>query len=91
MSTRPDLTTKAARKAYKHEVRMVAVRPRRAGLALLGAAMVLIALPFAGVHSIGGLGPQFLAVVAVALATPLLVASIILRRRYVEKRLGGEE
>ncbi len=91
MSAHPELSAKAARKAYRHEVRMVAVRPRRAGLWLLAAAMLLFALPFAGVHSLGGWSPQFLALAAAALAAPLLAASVILRRRYVERRLQESE
>lgn len=90
MSARPDLSTRAARKAYKHELRMVAVRPRRVALWLVAAAMLLFALPLAGVHSLGGWSPRFLALGAAALATPLLIATVLLRRRYVERRLSGE-
>lgn len=86
----PDLTTKAGRKAYKHELRMVAVRPRRVGLLLLGAGMILAALPLSGVHSLFGWSPRFLALGAVALATPFLVVAALLRGRYHKRRLGGE-
>ncbi|QUT06003.1 hypothetical protein KFK14_00370 [Sphingobium phenoxybenzoativorans] len=90
MSHHPDLTTKEGRKAYKHELRMVAVRPRRVGLLLLGVAMILAALPLSGVHSLLGWSPRFLALGAVALATPFLVAAALLRGRYHKRRLNGE-
>ncbi|HEX7781765.1 MAG TPA: hypothetical protein VF509_03060 [Sphingobium sp.] len=90
MTHRPDLTTKAGRKAYKHELRMVAVRPRRLGLLLLGAGMVLAVLPLSGVHSLFGFSPGFLAVAAAGLATPFLIAAVLLRGKYHRRRLSEE-
>lgn len=90
MSGHPDLGTKAGRKAYRHELRMVAVRPRRAGLMLLMLGLLLICLPLADIHSIGGLSPMFLGVGAVAASVPLLVAGVLLRRRYHGQRIRGE-
>lgn len=80
--TEPDLTTKQGRKAWKHDLRMVAVRPRRVGLVLLAVAMMLGAMPFGGMHSLWGWSPRFLALCAVALAVPFLIAATLLRRRY---------
>jgi hypothetical protein len=90
MNHHPDLTTKAGRKAYKHELRMVAVRPRRAGLLLLGAGMILAALPLSGVHSLFGWSPRFLALGAVAAAAPFLIAATWLRGRHHRRRLSGD-
>ncbi len=85
----PDLSTKAGRKAYRHELRMVAVRPRRWGLWLLTIGILLMLMPAAmGVHSLLGWSPLFLELVACALAAPLLVASVVLRRRYHRGRVG---
>ncbi|CAN5424126.1 hypothetical protein BH10PSE12_BH10PSE12_29110 [soil metagenome] len=88
--TPPDLTTKAGRKAYKHEMRMIAVRPRRIGMALLALGLLLLVLPMAvDVHSIGGWSPRFLGLVLVALALPFLIAATWLRGRYHRHRLGS--
>lgn len=85
----PNLSTKAGRKAWRHEMRMVAVRPRRWGLWLLTLGILLMLLPGAtGVHSIGGWSPRFLGLIAAALAIPLLVMSVILKRRYHRTRQG---
>jgi hypothetical protein len=89
MTHHPDLSTKAGRKAYKHEMRMVAVRPRRVGLALLGAGMLLILLPLAGIHSMLGWSPGFVGLIVVALSMPFLIAAAWLRGRYHRERLGG--
>lgn len=89
MTRHPDLSTKAGRKAYKHEMRMIAARPRRVGLALLGAGMLLILLPLAGIHSLFGWSPGFVGLIAVALSTPFLIAAAWLRRRYLRGRLSG--
>lgn len=86
----PDLSTKAGRKAWRHEIRMVAVRPRRWGLRLLAMGLLLMLLPGAtGLHSIGGWSPRFLGLVCVALAVPLLVISVVLKRRYRRRRTSG--
>lgn len=80
---RPNLTTKNGRKAWRHDRRMVAARPRRMGLALLAASMLLAVLPLAGVHSVGGLSPRFLALCVLGLAVPFLVVGAWLRKRYL--------
>ena len=88
MNDRPDLSTKAGRKAYRHELRMVAVRPRRIGLWLLVAALMVMALPWAaGVHSIGGLSPWIVGVGMAAAAVPFLAVGIVLRSRYHRQRM----
>lgn len=52
----PDLSTKEGRKAHRHDMRMVAVRPRRWGLWLLTAGFLLLLTPSAlNVHSLFGL------------------------------------
>jgi hypothetical protein len=84
----PDLATKAGRKAYRHEMRMVAVRPRRVGLLLLAVAMLLILLPIGGVHSLMGWSPRFLGTIALAAALPFLIAASWLRGRYHRQRLA---
>ncbi len=84
----PDLTTKAGRKAYKHELRMVAVRPRRAGLLLLAMGMLLALLPLAGIHSVLGWSPRFLGLGAVLLSVPFLIVATVLRGRYQRRKSG---
>lgn len=85
---KPDLSTKAGRKAWRHEMRMVAVRPRRYGLWLLTLGMLLVILPSAfGVHSIFGWSPLLLGLAASLTALPLLVAGALLRRRYRRARM----
>ncbi|MDF0541822.1 hypothetical protein PX699_05690 [Sphingobium sp. H39-3-25] len=90
MQDQPDLSTKAGRKAYRHELRMVAVRPRRVGLWLMVAGLLVMALPLvAGIHSIAGLSPQFLGAAMMAAAVPLLIAAVLLRSRYHMQRMRG--
>ncbi len=87
MSGPPDLSTKAGRKAWRHELRMVAVRPRRWGLWLLTVGVLLILTPGAlGVHDLMGWSPRFLGMVVASLSAPFLIASVILRRRYLNAR-----
>ncbi|MCI4591041.1 hypothetical protein MOK15_13185 [Sphingobium sp. BYY-5] len=84
----PDLSTRAGRKAWRHEMRMVAVWPRRWGLWLLAIGALLLIAPSAfGIHNIGGWSPVLLGLIACLAALPLLVASAVLRRRYVRGRL----
>lgn len=86
----PDLTTRQGRKAWRHDMRMIAVRPRRYGLWLLTAGFLLLLTPSAlDVHSLFGLWPPMLGAVCILAGTPLLVASVMLRRRYVQQRLAG--
>ncbi|MET0370528.1 MAG: hypothetical protein ABW039_04025 [Sphingobium sp.] len=85
----PDLTTKAGRKAYRHELRMVAVRPRRWGLWLLALGGLLLMLPWMGVHDLLGWSPSVLGMIAGVVAMPLLVAGVLLRARYNRGRLRG--
>lgn len=71
-------------------MRMIAVRPRRYGLWLLTAGFLLLLTPSAlDVHSLFGLWPPMLGAVCILAGTPLLVASVMLRRRYVQQRLAG--
>lgn len=87
----PDLSTKEGRKAHRHEMRMVAVRPRRWGLWLLTAGFLLLLTPSAlNVHSLFGLWPPMLGAVCIIAGVPLLVASVILKRRYVQQRIDGQ-
>lgn len=86
----PDLTTKQGRKAWRHDMRMIAVRPRRYGLWLLTAGFLLLLTPSAlDVHSLFGLWPPMLGAICILTGTPLLVASVLLRRRYAQQRLAG--
>ncbi|WP_066518030.1 hypothetical protein [Sphingobium cloacae] len=86
----PDLSTKAGRKAWRHEMRMVAVRPRRYGLWLLTIGMLLIVMPSAlGIYSLFGLWPPFLGAAAMLSSAPLLIAGVALRRRYRRMRMAG--
>ncbi|NWK96758.1 hypothetical protein DM806_14025 [Sphingobium lactosutens] len=93
MPTAPvDLSTKAGRKAFRHEMRMVAVRPRRWGLWLLAIGALLLIAPSAlDIHSLLGWSPVWLGLVACLAALPLLIAGAVLRRRYRRGRLtiGG--
>lgn len=78
----PDLGTKAGRKAWRHDRRMVAVRPRRYGLWLLTLGFLLVMAPLAfGVHSLLGWSPTLVGLIAMAAALPLLIAGVLLRRR----------
>ncbi|MCP1469527.1 hypothetical protein J3E64_001202 [Sphingobium sp. OAS761] len=84
----PDLGTKAGRKAFRHEMRMVAVRPRRWGLWFLTGGALLMILPSAlDMHDIFGWSPSLLGIMLIAAALPLLVAGALLRRRYRRARL----
>ena len=84
-------SARAARKALRHEMRMVAVRPRRWGLWLLTLGALLSILPSAfGVHSLMGWSPLLLGLLCCAAAAPLLIAGAVLRRRYRRARLAGE-
>ncbi|WP_340265681.1 hypothetical protein [Sphingobium mellinum] len=86
-----DLTTKDGRKAHRHEMRMIAVRPRRWGLWLLTAGFLLLLAPSAlNVHSLFGLWPPMLGAMGVIAAVPLLTASVMLKRRYVRQKAVGQ-
>lgn len=86
-----DLTTREGRKAHRHEMRMIAVRPRRWGLWLLTAGFLLLLAPSAlDVHSLFGLWPPMLGAVCLIIGVPLLVASVVLKRRYVRQRIMGQ-
>lgn len=88
MSTSPDLSTRAGRKAWAHEMRMVAVRPRRWGLWLLTAGVLLMLTPGAlGVHDLLGWSPRFLGLGLAVCAVPLLAISLVLKRRYRRDRM----
>jgi drug/metabolite transporter (DMT)-like permease len=83
----PNLSTKAGRKAWRHELRMVAVRPRRWGLWLLTIGVLLIVMPGAlGVHDLMGWSPRFLGIVVALLSVPFLAVAAVLRRRYLNAR-----
>lgn len=83
-----DLSTKAGRKALRHEMRMVAVRPRRWGLWLLTLGFLLLMAPTAfGVHAIGGWSPGLIGILLMLAALPFLVAGALLRRRYRRRRM----
>lgn len=86
-----DLSTKEGRKAHRHEMRMVAVRPRRWGLWLLTAGFLLLLTPSAlGIHSLFGLWPPVLGAICGIIGAPLLVASVALKRRYARQRQAGQ-
>lgn len=90
--SRPDLSTRAGNKALRHEMRMVAVRPRRWGLWLLTAGFLALMAPSAfGVHAIFGWSPSLIGIVLMLAALPLLAAGALLRRRYRRGRMmdGG--
>ncbi len=88
----PDLSTKAGRKAYRHEMRMIAVRPRRYGLWLLTGGFLLVMSPSAlGINSLFGLWPPFLGGAMMLTAMPLLVIGVVLRRRYLAQRNGAQD
>ena len=85
----PDLSTKEGRKAWRHELRMVAVRPRRWGLWLLTAGFLLLLSPSAfGLHSVMGWSPSLIGMALMLAATPLLIAGAVLRRRYRRGRMA---
>lgn len=86
-----DLSTKEGRKAHRHEMRMIAVRPRRWGLWLLTAGFLLLLTPSAlDVHSLFGLWPPMLGAACIMTGVPLLVVSVVLKRRYVQQKLVGQ-
>jgi predicted branched-subunit amino acid permease len=85
----PDLKTKAGRKAWRHELRMVAVRPRRWGLGLLTLGFLLWVLPSAlGIHAIFGWSPSLIGIVLMLAAFPLLIVAAVRRRRHARGRAG---
>lgn len=85
--TNPD-PGKERRKALHHDMRMVAVRPRRYGLWLLTIGFLLVMAPSAfGVHSLFGWSPTLLGLMVMLAALPLLIAGVILRRRYLRGRM----
>ncbi len=89
----PDLSTKAGRKAWRHEYRMVAVRPRRWGLWLLTAGFLLLVMPSAfDIHAIFGVSPSLIGIGLMIAALSLLIAGAVLRRRYRRGRMmsGGQ-
>jgi hypothetical protein len=87
----PDLSTREGRKAHRHEMRMIAVRPRRWGLWLLTAGFLLLLTPSAlDVHSLFGLWPPMLGALCIIAGAPLLVASVVLKRRYAQQRIAGQ-
>lgn len=66
---------------------MVAVRPRRWGLWLLTLGISLILMPVVlGAHDLMGWSPRLLGLVAALLSAPFLIASVVLRRRYLSAR-----
>ncbi len=70
---------------------MIAVRPRRWGLWLLTAGFLLLLTPSAlNVHSLFGLWPPMLGAVCIIAGVPLLVASVVLKRRYARQRVAGQ-
>lgn len=86
----PDLSSRAGRKAYARELRMVAVRPRRWGLWLLALGCLLMVLPSAfDIHNIAGWSPTFLGMIAALAAVPLLAISMARRSRYHRTRMRG--
>ena len=87
----PDLSTKAGRKAWRHEYRMVAVRPRRWGLWLLTIGFLLLLTPSAlGIHAIFGWSPSLIGMIFMVAALPFLIAGALLRRRYRRGRMMRE-
>ncbi|MFZ2995645.1 hypothetical protein [Sphingobium sp.] len=84
----PDLSTKAGRKAWRHEYRMVAVRPRRWGLWLLTIGFLLLLAPSAlGIHAVFGWSPSLIGTILMVAALPFLIAGALLRRRYRRGRM----
>src|SRR3546814_11197516 len=78
----PDLSTKEGRKAHRHEMRMVAVRPRRWGLWLLTAGFLLVLAPSAlNLHSLFGLWPTMLGALCIFMGFPLLAGSGVVEGR----------
>ncbi len=70
---------------------MVAVRPRRWGLWLLTAGFLLLLAPSAlNMHSLFGLWPPMLGGACIMAGAPLLVASVVLKRRYARQRDAGQ-
>lgn len=85
----PDLSTKAGRKAFRHEMRMLAVRPRRWGLWLLTAGFLILLSPSAlGVHAIFGWSPSVIGTFLMLAALPLLIVGALRRRAYRRGRTG---
>ncbi|MGE4322820.1 MAG: hypothetical protein AB7E60_07285 [Sphingobium sp.] len=88
----PDLSTRAGRKAHRHAMRMVAVRPRRYGLWLLTLGAMLLTLPaLLDVHDVLGWSPSVLGLIACAASVPLLITGVVLRARYHRRMREGTE
>ena len=89
--TPPDLSTREGRRAYRRELRTVAVKSRRIGLMILVAGLMVGLLPIMGVHAIAGWSPRFLALLLSCLGALLLIVAITLRTRYHQQRMRGVE
>lgn len=85
---KPDLTTKAGRKAYRHDMRMVAIRPRRISMALLAIGIALMLLPLAGVHDLSGWSPRFLGLIGMVASLPFLIVAQRRRGAYARQHRG---
>lgn len=84
-----DLSTRPGRKAWRHDMRMVAVRPRRWGLWLMTLGFLLMVMPSAmGVHALFGWSPSLVGIALIAAALPLLLVSVVLKRRDRTGRAG---
>lgn len=85
----PDLSTRAGRKAFRRDMQMVAVRPRRWGLWLLTAGFLLLLAPSAfGIHALFGWSPSLIGIVLMLAALPLLIVGALRRRRHRQGRLA---
>jgi hypothetical protein len=88
----PDRSSKAGRKAWRREMRMVAVRPRRWGLWLLATGLLVWVMPSAlGVHALFGWSPSLIGIVLTLAALPLLTIAAVRRRRFARGRMMGEQ
>ena len=58
---------------------------------MLTAGFLLVLAPSAlNMHSLFGLWPPMLGAICIMLGVPLLVASVLLKRRYLQQRVAGQ-
>jgi len=86
---KPDLDDPAARYAYRSELRAIAVLPRRIGLMLLVAGVIIFLLPMWDVHAVGDYSTDVVALCLIATAWLLLGFAMWVRSRYHNHRMRG--
>lgn len=86
---KPDLSSKEGLRAYRLELRTIAVLPRKIGMLLLMLGVGFLMLPAIGVHEVDGWSPVFVGLMMAGVAWLFLGFAIIVRMRYHRHRMRG--